>query len=376
MTSVTEPAADLTTAAADLRELAASFSASSSSVSDEELDLIKRVQALARARRQAAASKWVACPLDGEAATEAEPVFSVSRMNFTYSGQTEAVLQDANFTVFPGQRILLVGVNGAGKSTLLRTVCGHHIAEWEKFEVAGVDSGTSVPWCDQFRGLAYLGGNWKQQSGFTGPEPYSRDIRAGDMMKTWQDQFVERRDTLVRVLGINLDWRMHRVSDGQRKKVRTMLKLLRPFKLAVIDEFVVELDIFARKRFMDYLARECHERGAAVVYATHIFDQADDWSTHIMFVKADRSLSPVHDLAVFEPYQSLVRAGAQCPMYRLVLEWMLASQPGADQIEGGDINEKEPAPKRAWNYSDSGYESGRSGFRRREDGEKSYLGAK
>ena len=53
-----------------------------------------------------------------------------------------------------------------------------------------------------------------------------------------------------------------------------------------------------------------------------------------------------------------------------------AGRPGADQIEGGDINEKEPAPKRAWNYSDSGYESGRSGFRRREDGEKSYLGAK
>ena len=346
------------------------------------------------------------------------------RLRAQYPNQAEAILVDANFAVYPRQRILLVGVNGAGKSTLLRTVCGYHIAEWEKFEVEGLDAGTSAPWCDQFRGLAYLGGQWKQQSGFTGPEPYSRDIRAGDMMKAWQDEFLERRDMLVRVLGINLDWRMNRVSDGQRKKVRTMLKLLRPFKLAVIDEFVVELDIFARKRFMDYLARECDERGAAVVYATHIFDQArlvsrlssllvarrptlrvraalsartqrtpanlrtpptsstgllsqaDDWSTHIMFVNADRSLSPVNDLAVYEPYQTLVRAGAQCPMYRLVLEWMLASQPGADLVEGGDVNEKEPAPKRAWNYSDSGYESGRSGFRRREDGEKGYLGDK
>merc|ERR1711924_252096 len=46
------------------------------------------------------------------------------------------------------------------------------------------------------------------------------------------------------VLGINLDWRMHECSDGQRKKVRIMLKLLRPFKLCVIDEFAADLDIF------------------------------------------------------------------------------------------------------------------------------------
>ena len=149
----------------------------------EELELLRAVQRLALARRAAAASATPANPLDGDAAmSEVQPVFSVRNLNFKYPNQAEAVLVNANFAVYPRQRILLVGVNGAGKSTLLRTVCGYHIAEWEKFEVAGLDSGTSVPWSDQFRGLAYLGGQWKQQSGFTGPEPYSRDIRAGDMV--------------------------------------------------------------------------------------------------------------------------------------------------------------------------------------------------
>ena len=148
-------------------------------------------------------------------------------------------------------------------------------------------------------------------------------------MKAWQDEFVERRDMLVRVLGINLEWRMNRVSDGQRKKVRTMLKLLRPFKLAVIDEFVVELDIFARKRFMDYLARECDERGAAVVYATHIFDQADDWSTHIMFVNADRSLSPVNAIRPSSGRGRSAPCTASC--------WSGCSpRSRADQVEGGE----------------------------------------
>ena len=54
------------------------------------------------------------------------------------------------------------------------------------------------------------------------------DIRAGDMMKVWQNDNIERRDELVRVLDINLDWKMHKVSDGQRKRVQIMLALLKP----------------------------------------------------------------------------------------------------------------------------------------------------
>ena len=34
-------------------------------------------------------------------------------------------------------------------------------------------------------------------------------------------------------------------------------------------------------------------RGAAVVYATHIFDQADKWATHVAFMQLDKKLSPV-----------------------------------------------------------------------------------
>ena len=143
------------------------------------------------------------------------------------------------------------------------------------------------------------------------------DCAASEMMANWQELFKDRRDELVRVLGINLDWRMHECSDGQRKKVRIMIKLLRPFQLCVID-------IFSRKRFFDFLTRECEERGAAVVYCTHIFDQADDWATHVAFMQLNRVLSPVHRLATYEPNRSiLARDGtdrAMCPMYTLVLE--------------------------------------------------------
>lgn len=94
--------------------------------------------------------------------------------------------------------------------------------------------------------------------------------------------------------------------------------------MCVIDEFAADLDIFSRKRFFDYLTKECAERGASVLYATHIFDQADEWATHVAFMQLDKTLSPIHRLATYAPYQEiLARTGARramCPMYVLVLE--------------------------------------------------------
>merc|ERR1719247_3180616 len=143
-------------------------------------------------------------------------------------------------------------------------------------------------------------------------------------MAQWQEEHMERRDELVRVLGINLDWRMHECSDGQRKKVRIMIKLLRPFQLCVIDEFAADLDIFSRTRFFEYLSQECEKYGSAVIYATHIFDHADSWATHVMFMQLNKELSPVYNLETYEPYHEiLARTGsnrAMCPMYSLVLE--------------------------------------------------------
>ena len=115
-----------------------------------------------------------------------------------------------------------------------------------------------------------------------------------------------------------------RMLDGQRKKVRIMLKLLRPFKLCVIDEFAADLDIFSRARFFEYLSKSRELRGAAAVYATHIFDQADKWATHVAFMQLDKKLSPVHRLHDYAPYQEILAATgkdrAYCPMYVLVLE--------------------------------------------------------
>lgn len=250
-----------------------------------------------------------------------KPPVNVRNLNFSYDvGVPNIVGLDC--VIKPNSKVILVGANGAGKSTLLRILTGQIFMnlEYDEFDI----NGTKNP-NDQHNGVAYLGGVWKRRrTGFDGICPYTMDIAARDMMGKWQEENLERRDELVRVLGINLDWRMHECSDGQRKKVRIMIKLLKPFQLCIIDEFAADLDIFSRARFFDYLSDECAKRGAAVVYATHIFDHADMWASHVTFMQLNKVLSPVHDLKTYKPYQEiLARTGANramCPMYCLVLE--------------------------------------------------------
>jgi CCR4-NOT complex subunit CAF16 len=250
-----------------------------------------------------------------------KPIVTIKNLDFSYDvGKPN--IKGLDCVIPPNSKVILVGANGAGKSTLLRILCGGIFMnlEHDEFDINGNQRPN-----DQANGVAYLGGVWKRRrTGFEGVCPYTMDIAARDMMAKWQEENKERRDELVRVMGINLDWRMHECSDGQRKKVRIMIKLLRPFKLCVIDEFAADLDIFSRKRLFDYFTDQCSRHGAAVVYATHIFDQADMWASHIAFMQLDKVLSPVHKLKDYAPYQEvLARSGAEramCPMYVLVHE--------------------------------------------------------
>mmetsp|Transcript_77893 Transcript_77893/g.158232 ORF Transcript_77893/g.158232 Transcript_77893/m.158232 type:complete len:371 (+) Transcript_77893:199-1311(+) len=250
-------------------------------------------------------------------------VVTIRKLTFAYDKDSgKKNIDGLDCVIEPNSKIILVGANGAGKSTLLRILTGQIFMglESDEFDINGRPTAN-----DQSNGVAYLGGTWKRRrTGFEGVCPYTMDCAASEMMARWQEQNLARRDELVRVLGINLNWRMHECSDGQRKKVRIMIKLLRPFRLCIIDEFAADLDIFSRNRFFKYLTKECKERGASVVYATHIFDQADSWASHIAFMQLNKRLSPIHKLSEYGPYlEVLARVGkdrAFCPMYVLVLE--------------------------------------------------------
>ncbi|BFG42937.1 hypothetical protein CerSpe_292110 [Prunus speciosa] len=224
----------------------------------------------------------------------------VHGMQFSYDAQPP-LFCDFNLNIAPGSRCLLVGANGSGKTTLLKILAGKQM-------VGGRDV-VRVLNCSAFHDthlvcsgdLAYLGGSWSKTVGSAGELPLQGDFSAEHMIFGVEGTDPVRRDKLIELLDINLQWRMHKVSDGQRRRVQICMGLLHPFKVLLLDEVTVDLDVVARLDLLDFFKEECEQRGATIVYATHIFDGLETWATHLAYIqdgelKRAEKLSEVNEL--------------------------------------------------------------------------------
>lgn len=206
-------------------------------------------------------------------------MISIKNLNFNYFNFK--VLKNLNMKVGNNEKVLLVGHNGAGKSTLLRIISGLHMStDYEKFSVIGSGAPNN-----QFNGLVFLADRWVRNTNFVGIHPFKMDILVKNMSKKLQHQFIDRRNELLDILQIDLNWRMHQVSDGERKRVQIMLNLLKPFQLVVIDEFLNDLDIVVKDRLFCYLDNEIQSNNGSIIFATHVFDNMQNWATHIIFME-------------------------------------------------------------------------------------------
>lgn len=247
---------------------------------------------------------------------------SVNNLTFTYPNATSPVLNNLDVQLAPGARCLLIGANGSGKSTLLRILAGRHLTKPEgAVQVLGRDAFHDTRLNFE---RAYLDTDWGMRTvAFAGFGcPLQADIPVSDMMKALQAQYPERRDELIEMLGIDVNWRMHMVSDGQRRRVQIFLGLIRPFKILLLDEVTVSLDVIVRMDLLKWLQKESNERGATILYATHIFDGLDSWPTHVHYL-TDRGCTgwqgKIEDLGY---YQELRRQGEPSPMLRIAEKWL------------------------------------------------------
>lgn len=218
----------------------------------------------------------------------------VCGMQFAYEGEPP-LFADFSLELPPGSRCLLVGANGSGKTTLLKILAGKHMVGGR--DVVRVLNRSAFHDTQLVCGgdLAYLGGSWSKTVGSAGEIPLQGDFSAEHMIFGVEGIDPVRRDILIELLDIDLQWRMHKVSDGQRRRVQICMGLLHPFKVLLLDEVTVDLDVVARLDLLDFFKEECDQRGATVVYATHIFDGLETWATHLAYIQ-DGELKRVEKL--------------------------------------------------------------------------------
>jgi len=157
---------------------------------------------------------------------------------------------------------------------------------------------------------------------------------------------------------------MHQVSDGQRRRVQIFLGLIRPFKILLLDEVTVSLDVVVRQDLLRWLRRESEQRGATILYATHIFDGLDDWPTHLHYL-CNRGHTgwqgPVSELQL---YQDLRAQGEPSPLLRIAESWLradmtLAENRGEAEAAQGSAAQAECDPLQQSFVAGGGFSAGR-----------------
>ena len=194
------------------------------------------------------------------------------------------MIRDMRLALEPGTCTLLLGANGAGKTTLLKILAGKHLVPRETVLVLGreafYDTGLTSS-----GDLSFIGGNWQRDVAFAGYNiPLAGDFPASRMLDSIPGVCPERKKRIIEVLDVDVNWRMHQVSDGQRRRVQLAWGLMLPYKVLLLDEITVDLDVLGRAELMGFLREECRERQVTIVYATHIFDGLESFMTHVAFV--------------------------------------------------------------------------------------------
>jgi CCR4-NOT complex subunit CAF16 len=236
------------------------------------------------------------------------PSIEVKSLSYKFPDNSTG-LHSVSLSLPPASRTLLIGANGAGKTTLLRLLSGKRLAPTNTVSIGGLD-----PFKDGLEGVTYLGLEWVLN-------PIVRtDIGVKELLKSvGGDHYSERKDELVHVLDIDLDWRMHAVSDGERRRVQLAMGLIRPWRILLLDEITVDLDLLSRSNFLAFLKKETETRACTIVYATHILDNLAEWPTHLVHMSMGK-VKEWGDMTKFD----LGKAGltGNSRLGELVLEWL------------------------------------------------------
>ena len=184
---------------------------------------------------------------------------------------------------------ILSGVNGCGKSTLLKIISGKKLSEYDKVKVLNHDPfrNTSIN-----HHICFIGNEWGTTSvPFTGYSiPICSSLKVKEMMVSLKNKYPERNKELIDVLDINVNWTMNSISEGQRKRVQLYLGMIQPFKICLLDEITVNLDLLIKYKFIKYLKKLTTEQEVCVIYATHIFDDLDKYYTDLIYIDSKKKI--------------------------------------------------------------------------------------
>jgi len=195
---------------------------------------------------------------------------AVERVSHAFGGRR--VLDAVSLTVRPGEFSVLLGLNGAGKTTLFALITRLYHSGAGRIAVFGHDIRRHSS-----AALARIGVVFQQPTldlDLTVEQNCFYHASLHGMARRVAAPCIAAELERVGLAARRRD-RVRQLSGGQRRRVELARALLHRPSLLLMDEPTVGLDIESRQFLLDHVRLLCREQGLAVLWATHLIDEAD-----------------------------------------------------------------------------------------------------
>lgn len=189
---------------------------------------------------------------------------------------TLTAVADLGLVVHAGEVMGFLGPNGAGKTTTIRMLLGFLNPTAGRLSVLG-----GVPAQDPRlrRRIGYLPGDFRMDASMTGQALFDwfGELR-GNLNRQRVAELVER-------LQLDPSRPFGTLSKGNRQKIGLVQAFQHDPDVLILDEPTTGLDPLLQRVFLE-LVREAAERGAAVLFSTHVLPEVERVATRIAIIRA------------------------------------------------------------------------------------------
>lgn len=236
------------------------------------------------------------------------PHLRLEQVSLTTHLNPEPLLQDINFEVFPGERVVIVGPSGAGKTSLLRVM--NRLSEVSRGKVYFEDQDIQhIPAIDLRQQITLVSQESKLLE-MTVRQALEYPLH---LRKLSPQTIQQRLLTWTEQLHIPEDWLGRnelQLSVGQRQWVAIARALMIQPKILLLDEPTSALDAGRGAHLINVLTNIAQNQETTILMVNHQLDVAEQFATRVLYLQQGKLTfdRPIHEIEWVALRQNLVDA--------------------------------------------------------------------